>query len=133
LSYGRSRFFTFLFFMLKIFRIRPFENNESCSILHSKSKIIGVAFFLNFLRFSTHFTSFCKSATLLKIQLTPKPLERNKLSRIGRSFAQNSLLRFRALQLGPWPWEAVGSPGFWRLPRPGNDGGVFACSPRGWA
>jgi hypothetical protein len=44
LSYGRSRFFTFLFFMLKISRIRLCEYNKSCSIFHNESNKIKFAF-----------------------------------------------------------------------------------------
>jgi hypothetical protein len=69
-------FFTFLFFMLKITRIRPCEYNKSCSTLRQESNEIEFAFFLNFLRFSTHFTSFSKVGILLKIHLAPRPLER---------------------------------------------------------
>jgi hypothetical protein len=47
--------------------------------------------FLNFLRFSTHFTSFCKLQTLLKINFASKSLERFRLSQIGPWFALNSL------------------------------------------
>jgi hypothetical protein len=45
LSYGRSRFFRFLFFMLKISRIRPCEYNKSCSIVNHKSKKIQFTIF----------------------------------------------------------------------------------------
>jgi hypothetical protein len=41
--------------MLKIFRIKPCENNKSCGIsLHEPNKI-DLAFFLNFLQFSRNF------------------------------------------------------------------------------
>jgi hypothetical protein len=69
----------------------------------------------------------------LQIHFTPTSLERIKLSRIGPHFAQNTLQRNQALQLGPWPWEVAGSPGFRRRSRPGNGGKSCACSPRVWA
>jgi hypothetical protein len=51
LSYGRSRFFTFLFFMLKISRIKPCEYNKNCSTLHHESNKIEFAFFWFFYNF----------------------------------------------------------------------------------
>jgi hypothetical protein len=60
LSYGISRFFTFLFFILKISRIRPCEYNKRCSIFHHESNKIGFAFLLNSLRFYKDFTRFSK-------------------------------------------------------------------------
>jgi hypothetical protein len=91
--------------------------------------------FMNFLRFSTHFTSFCKLQTLLKIHFALKSLGRFRLLQIGPWFALNSLQRTRALQLGPWPWEEAGSPEIQRLrrrSRPWNGSGSLASSPRTW-
>jgi hypothetical protein len=45
LRYCRFRFFTFLFFMLKISRNRLDEYNKSCSTPHQGSRKIGFAFF----------------------------------------------------------------------------------------
>jgi hypothetical protein len=57
LSYGRFWFFTFLFFMLKISRIRLCEYNKSCSIFHHESNKVEFAFFSEF---STIFYAFYK-------------------------------------------------------------------------
>jgi hypothetical protein len=44
LRYCRSRFFTFLFFMLKISRNRLGEYNKSCSTSHPKLRKIELHF-----------------------------------------------------------------------------------------
>jgi hypothetical protein len=44
-------FFTFLFFILKISRIKPCEYNKSCSIFHHESNKIEFAIFWNFYDF----------------------------------------------------------------------------------
>jgi hypothetical protein len=44
-SYARSRFFTIVFFMLKIFRIQPCANNKSGGIYLPKPNKIGLVFF----------------------------------------------------------------------------------------
>jgi hypothetical protein len=54
--------------MLKISRIRLCEYNKSCSTLYNESNKNLVCIFLNFLRFSMHFTSFSKLGILLKMQ-----------------------------------------------------------------
>jgi hypothetical protein len=51
LSYGRSSFFTFLFFMLKISGNRLGEYNKSCSTFHQESNKIDFAFFWVFYDF----------------------------------------------------------------------------------
>jgi hypothetical protein len=45
LMFDRSRFFTFVFFMLKIFRIKPCENNKSCGISLAEPRKIGLEVF----------------------------------------------------------------------------------------
>jgi hypothetical protein len=45
LRYCRSRFFTFLFFMLKILGNKLGEYNKSCRIFHNESNKIDFAFF----------------------------------------------------------------------------------------
>jgi hypothetical protein len=45
LSYDRSSYFTILFFVLKISRITPCENNKHCSIHHNEPNKIRFAFF----------------------------------------------------------------------------------------
>jgi hypothetical protein len=57
LSYGRSRYFTILFFILKISRNRTCENNKSCSIYHRESYKIGFVFS----EFYTIFYTFYKN------------------------------------------------------------------------
>jgi hypothetical protein len=49
LSYGRSRFFTILFFMPKILGNNSGKNNKSCKIFYNESKKTG----FSFSRFST--------------------------------------------------------------------------------
>jgi hypothetical protein len=49
----RSRFFTFIFFVQKLFGTSSGKNNKSCRIFHKESNKIGFAFFsffYNFLR-----------------------------------------------------------------------------------
>jgi hypothetical protein len=62
LSYGRSRFSAFLFFILNITRIRPCEYNKSCSTFHHESNKIK----FQFSKFSTHFTSFLQTANTIE-------------------------------------------------------------------
>jgi hypothetical protein len=90
LSYGRSRFFTFLFFMLKISRIRPYENNKSCSILHLESKKIKFEFFLISYDFIRILQVSAKGQTLFQNTISRRPLK-----------------RFNPLQCCPWPWPAA--------------------------
>jgi hypothetical protein len=119
--------------MLKISKIRPCENNKSCNILHYRSKKNWFGNFLNFLRFSTLFTSFCKSATLLKMRFAPRPSERSKTLQLGPRFVDKPLERKWTLQLGPWPRGTAGSPEFRRLrrrARAGNGSGSSKSSPR---
>jgi hypothetical protein len=116
--------------MLKISRIRACDNNKSCSILHKESSKFGFAFFLNFLQFSTHFTSFCKVATLLKMCFALRPSERSKTLQPGPRFVDKPLERNWTLQLGPWPRGTVGSPEFRRLAREGKGSGSSRSSPR---
>jgi hypothetical protein len=75
LSYGRSRFSTFLFFMLKISRIRPCEDDKSCCILHNESNKFGFAFLRFFYNFIRILQVSAKSVTLFKKQLTSRSLE----------------------------------------------------------
>jgi hypothetical protein len=89
--------------------------------------------FLNFLRFSTLFTSFCKSATLLKMCFAPRPSERSKTLQPGPRFVDKPLERKWTLQLGPWPRGTAGSPEFRRLrrrARAGSGSGSSRGSPR---
>jgi hypothetical protein len=75
LSYGRSRFFTFLFFMLQVSRIRLCEYNKSCSTLHNESNKIDFAFFLIAYDFLRILQDSAKFVTLFKKQLTRRSLE----------------------------------------------------------
>jgi hypothetical protein len=50
-SYDRSMFFTFVFFMLKLFRIQPCANNKSDGISFPEPSKIGFAFFRFFYEF----------------------------------------------------------------------------------
>jgi hypothetical protein len=45
LRYGRSRVFTFLFFMQKLSGNSSGKNNKSCRIFHSEANKIGFALF----------------------------------------------------------------------------------------
>jgi hypothetical protein len=62
MSYGRSRYFTIQFFMLKISRIRPCENNRSYGISLPESNKMG----LYFSEFSTIFYAIYKNQQTCK-------------------------------------------------------------------
>jgi hypothetical protein len=51
------------------------KNNKSCRICHNEANNIGIAFFLNFLQFSTQFTRFSQSHILLKLHIFTKTPE----------------------------------------------------------
>jgi hypothetical protein len=50
-SYAKSRFFTFVFFMLKLFQIQPCANNKRGGIYLSEPNKIGLVFFWCFYEF----------------------------------------------------------------------------------
>jgi hypothetical protein len=119
LRYCRSRFFTFLFFMLKISRIRPCEYNKVVVFFTT----VPTKFSLKFSECSTNFYAF------YKIQPKGCTIEDTTL-RLGPR------KEMRAHNWVPRPWEAAGSPEIrrlWRRSRPGKGSGSRACSPRvGW-
>jgi hypothetical protein len=53
--------------MLKLFRIKPCENNKSCSIHHNEPNKIGLEFFLNFLNFLCNLKESANLQILLKL------------------------------------------------------------------
>jgi hypothetical protein len=130
LSYGRSKFFTFLFFMIQISRIRPCENNKSCSILHNKSNKICFEIFRIFYEFLRILQVSAQGSSLLKIQFAPKPLEKLNASQIYPWITVSTLERIGTKQFGPWGRRVAGSPEFRRRARAGNDSGSSMCSPR---
>jgi hypothetical protein len=135
LSYGRSRFSTFLFFMLKLSIVRPCENNKSCSILYNESNKISFAIFSIFYDFIHILQVSAKLHHYRRCTLAPRPSERFKSLQPGPRFADKPLERNRTSQLGPWPRGTAGSPEFRRLrPRSqaGSGSGSSWDSPRAY-
>jgi hypothetical protein len=107
--------------MLKIFRIRPCENNKSCSIFFHESNKIGLAIFWSFYDFLHVLQNPAKLQHYSRWNLSPRPLQ-----------------KIREVQLIP---SAVGGGGAGRIPasrprsRPGKRWGVTVGSPRvdGWS
>jgi hypothetical protein len=135
LSYGRSRYFIFLFFMLKISRIRTCENNKSCSIFNHKSNKIGFAIFRILYNFLHILQVSAKLHHYRRCTLAPRPSERFQSLQLGPRFADKPFERNRTSQLGPWPRGTAGSSESRRL-RPhswaGSGSGSSRSSPRAY-
>jgi hypothetical protein len=76
------RFFTFLFFMLELSRIRLCEYNKSCSTLHHEFKKIEFAFFWIFYDFLQILQESAKSFHYWRCTFAPGPLELFKVSQM---------------------------------------------------
>jgi hypothetical protein len=116
LSYGRSRYFTILFFMLKISRVRTCENNKSCSIFHHESYKTGFPFIQIFYDF----------LHILQVPTKMKHYRRWTL-------VSGPLQRIRTAQLGPSAMGGGGAGGILASrprSRPGRRWGMTTCSPR---
>jgi hypothetical protein len=119
--------------MLKIFRIRPCENNKSCSTFLHKSNKIGLAFVRIFYNFPHILQVSATGGLLFQIQFAPEPLEQRNTSQIYPCFTILTLERFGAKQFVPWGRRAAGSPEFRRLgrrTRAGKGSGSSRSSPR---
>jgi hypothetical protein len=105
--------------MLKISRISPCEYNKSCSIIHSESNKIGLAFFWIFYDFLSILQVSAKRIYYWRCNFAPRPS-----------------IRFRTTQLGPSTHGTAGSPEIRRLQRrfwPRKGSGSTAFSLRvGW-
>jgi hypothetical protein len=66
LRYSRSRFFAFLFFVLKILGNGSGKNNKSCRIFHNENPTKLGLHFSVFVRFYMNFQIFSKSHVLFK-------------------------------------------------------------------
>jgi hypothetical protein len=133
LSYGRSRYFTILFFMLKISITRTCENNKSCSIFHHESYKIGFAIFwiidefLRILQVSANLQHYWSYSFALR------PLEVSADLRPCPYFAQNSPNKSQTLQCRPRAPTGGGPAKFRRTAGRGRlgAGGDWPLAPRG--
>jgi hypothetical protein len=76
--------------MFKISKIRPYENNKSCSILHHESNKIGCEIFFIFYNVLGILQDSVIHMYYFSYHLVVRPLK-----------------RFALLQCGPWPWPAA--------------------------
>jgi hypothetical protein len=125
LRYNRSRFFIFIFFLQQLSGKSIVNLYKSSSAFHQESNKIEVAFFLIFLQFSMHFTSFSQTSTLFK-KLICKEVPRgfDSLQKHPRFAAWPSEI-FVALQCGPrgeGPTRLAGIRRARPCSRPGRDG-----------
>jgi hypothetical protein len=82
---------------------------KRCSAPHHESRKIEFAFFLFFYDFLEILQDSAIWIHYRRCTFTPRTLQRSKVSQPCPRFADNTLERKRALQLGPWQGEAAPS------------------------
>jgi hypothetical protein len=90
------------------------KNDKSCRLFSQGIQQNLVCIFLIFLRFSTDFTRFCKSANTIEVSFRHGPLEIVKRLQIYPCCADGPLEGFGDSQSGPWAPADVVRPQFRR-------------------